>query len=228
VVLHEEATCAAAFEHCLPYAHDHEHWARFAPLNMQIDLPAMMRYAIAYKPAFDKLTSIAKHQMLSAMALKETADPEGITFQTETFDGWLKDAGKLFDEHLVLVGEAPGDWHNKNLPLMRGIYDADAMQIMTARCNGKMFGYLMTLIAPSLTAENTITATNTTFFASPEFPGLGMKLQRAAIKRLRARGVSDVFFEAGQRGSGPRISMLYKRLGAQDHGQVYRMQLAEA
>jgi hypothetical protein len=37
-----------------------------------------------------------------------------------------------------------------------------------------------------------------------------------------------VFFEAGKRGSGPRISMLYKRLGAQDHGSAYRLQLKEA
>jgi len=225
--LNDEATCAAVFEHCLPYPHDHDHWAQTAQTNIQINMPALMRYFQAYQPALDKLAAIAKHQTLAAMALREPVEPDGITFQTETFDAWLAGAEKLFDDHLVTVGETPGNWQNKNIDLMRRIHDADAMQIMTARCNGRMFGYLMTLVAPSLVAQDLTTATHTTFYAAPEFPGLGLKLQRAALKALKDRGVNEVFFEAGQRGSGPRLSVLYKRLGALDHGQVYRMQLTE-
>lgn len=225
--LNTEATCAAVFEHCLPYKHDHDHWAERADTNIQINMPAMMRHYQAYRPAMEKLAAIAKHQTLAAMHTREPIEPGGVTFQTETFDGWLAGAEKLFDDHLVTVGEAPGNWQNKNLDLMRRIHDAGAMQIMTARCNGRMFGYLMTLVAPSLVSDDLTTATHTTFYASPEFPGLGMKLQRAALKSLKERGVDEVFFEAGQRGSGPRLSVLYKRLGALDHGQVYRMQLTE-
>jgi hypothetical protein len=225
--LNEESVCAVAFEHCLPHAHDHEHWARLAPVNIQMDMPALMRYAQAYQPALDKVAAIAKHQTLAAMATRKPVEPEGITFQTETFDAWLDGAAKLFDDHLVAVGEAPSNWQNKNIGLMQRIYDAGAMQIMTARCNGRMFGYLMTLIAPSLTSEDLTTATHTTFYADSAFPGLGLKLQRAALRDLKKRGVNEVFLEAGQRGSGPRLSMLYKRLGALDYSQVYRMQLTE-
>lgn len=225
--LNDETACAAAFEHCLPYAHDHNHWARLAPMNIQIDMPALMRYAHAYSPALEKVAAIAKHQTLAAMATRKPIEPEGITFQTETFDDWLDGAAKLFDDHLVAVGEPPGNWQNKNLVMMQRIYDAGAMQIMTARCNGRMFGYLMTLVAPSMADENLTTATHTTFYADPTFPGLGLKLQRAALRDLKKRGVDEVFLEAGQRGSGPRLSMLYKRLGALDYSQVYRMQLTE-
>jgi hypothetical protein len=225
--LNDETVCAAAFEHCLPHAHDHEHWARLAPVNVQIDMPALMRYAQAYQPALAKVAAIAKHQTLAAMATREPVEPEGITFQTETFDDWLDGAARLFDDHLVAVGEAPGNWQNKNIGLMQRIYDAGAMQIMTARCNGRMFGYLMTLVAPSLADENLTTATHTTFYADSAFPGLGLKLQRAALRDLKKRGVDEVFLEAGQRGSGPRLSVLYKRLGALDYSQVYRMQLTE-
>jgi len=225
--LNDETVCAAAFEHCLPHAHDHKHWTRLAPVNVQIDMPALMRYAQAYQPALDKVAAIAKHQTLAAMATREPVEPEGITFQTETFDDWLDGAARLFDDHLVAVGEAPGNWQNKNIGLMQRIYDAGAMQIMTARCNGRMFGYLMTLVAPSLADENLTTATHTTFYADSAFPGLGLKLQRAALRELKKRGVDEVFLEAGQRGSGPRLSVLYKRLGALDYSQVYRMQLTE-
>lgn len=225
--LNDEMVCAIAFEHCLPHAHDHKHWARLAPVNVQIDMPALMRYAQAYQPALDKVAAIAKHQTLAAMVTREPVEPEGITFQTETFDDWLDGAARLFDDHLVAVGEAPGNWQNKNIGLMQRIYDAGAMQIMTARCNGRMFGYLMTLVAPSLANENLTTATHTTFYADSAFPGLGLKLQRAALRDLKKRGVDEVFLEAGQRGSGPRLSVLYKRLGALDYSQVYRMQLTE-
>ncbi len=223
--LANEATCAAVFEHCLPLKHDPAHWARLAGENIQIDMRAMMRYFQAHKAPLDKLVSVAKHQSLTAMAVREPVSPDGITFQTEDFDTWISDATPLFDDHLVLVGEAPGDWQGKNLPLMRRIHDVGAMQIMTARCNGRMFGYLMTLITPSLTSENVTSAVNTTFYASPEFPGLGMKLQRAALQSLKERGVDDVFFETGLRGSGPRLSTMYRRLGASDHGQTMRLQL---
>jgi hypothetical protein len=226
--LNEEDTCAAVFEHCLQQPHDSAHWGQMAPVNIQINMPALMRHYAAYAPAMDKLASIAKHETIAAFEPKVNEPPEGITFQTEDFDAWVQDADKLFDEHLVQVGETPGNWQNKNLPLMRGLDNLGAMQIMTARCNGRMFGYLMTIISPSLTSPDVLSATNTTFFASPEFPGLGLKLQREAIKELKNKGVDEVFFEAGKRGSGPRISMLYKRLGAQDHGISYRLQLKEA
>jgi hypothetical protein len=226
--LNEEDTCAAVFEHCLQQPHDLDHYARMAPVNIQINVPAMMRHYEAYAPAMEKLASVAKHQTITALAPKVNEPPEGVTFQTEDFDSWVRDADSLFDEHLIQVGETPGNWQNKNLPLMRALDGVGAMQIMTARCNGRMFGYLMTLISPSLTSPDILSATNTTFFASPEFPGLGLKLQREAIKELKNKGVDEVFFEAGKRGSGPRISMLYKRLGAQDHGSAYRLQLKEA
>lgn len=225
--LNEEATCARVFEYCLPYEHDHAHWSALADENIQINMAATMRYMQAHKPALDKLAKMAKQRTLSDMATRAPVDPAGITFQVEPFDVWLRDARPLIENHLMLVNEDPDNWKGKNLTLMQDLDDIGAMQIMTARCNGKIFGYLMTLLSPSLTSENVNSATHTTFYASPDVPGLGMKLQRAALKALKDRGVHEVFFEAGKRGSGPRLSVLYERLGAQEHGTAYRLQLAE-
>ena len=226
--LADEATCAAIFEHCLPYSHDAAHWRSWDAVNVQINFNAMLRYCEAYKPALDKLSLVAKHRTIGMMARRKFADPEGVTLQTEDFDTWVRDAESLFNEHLVQVGEAPGDWHKKNIPLMRKIYDIGAMQVTTARCNGRMFGYLMTLIAPSLAGEGVTTGTHTTFFADPGFPGMGMKLQRFANDALKARGVDEVLMIAGVRGSAERISAIYRRLGAENNGQLYRLPLSEA
>lgn len=225
--LADEATCARIFEFCTPYKHDPAHWAALAPVNIQVNMAAMMRYMQAYKPALDKLANMAKQKTLADMALREPVEPAGITFQTEPFDQWLRDARPLIENHLVVVNEDPNNWKGKNLDLMQRLYDIDAMQIMTARCNGKMFGYLMTILSPSLVSDKLKSATSTTFYASPDVPGLGMKLQRASLKALKERGIDEVFFEAGKRGSGPRLSVLYERLGAQEHGTAYRLQLAE-
>lgn len=226
--LAKEETCASIFEYCLPYSHDRAHWARLAPINIQMDMRAMVKYVTVFRPQMEKLASVAKHRVLSGMALREPVLADGITIQTEPFDVWIKDARELIREHLVQVGEAPEAWQGKNLPLMKVLDDHGCMQLTTARANGRMFGYLMTLISPSLTSENVTTATNLTHFASEDTPGLGMKLQRHALRSLKARGVDEVFFEAGKRGSGPRIGSLYKRLGAVDHGQTYRLDLAAA
>ncbi len=226
--LNDEATCAALFEHCTGQRHDPDHWVTLAPQNIQINMPALVRYYQAYAKPLEKLGKIAKHTILTGMALRTPVSSDGVKIQPEAFDEWLRDAGSLFDEHLVQVGEAPGDWQGKNIPLMRALYDIGAMQIMTARCNGRMFGYLMTLISPSLVSKDVTCAEHATFFASPEFPGLGLKLQRAAAVALKSRGVDEIIMKAGVRGSGERIGSIYRRLGAQNDGQAYRLQLAEA
>ncbi len=223
--LNDEETCKAVFEHCLPYQFDHAHWQRLAQENVQCDMRLLVRHAAAFRPQLDKLASLAKQRILTGMAVRTPVEPDGITFQTEDCDTWEAGAKALFREHCAVVGEDPNDWEKKNWPLFRALEQVGGLQIMTARSNGRMFGYLMTLIGPSLTDANVTSAYNTTFFASDEFPGLGAKIQRAAIKALQERGVDEVMFEAGKRGDGPRLGTLYRRLGAQDHGQVYRLQL---
>ena len=223
----DEDGCARIFEHCLGYPHDPNLWTRFAPVNIQINFPALVKYCQAYAPAMEKLAKIAKHRTIALMAPSEIIAPEGMTLQGESFRKWYDEGTRLFDEHLTLVGEAPGDWRCKNVPLMQSLDDAGAMQIVTARSNGRMFGYLITLISPSMAAPDRLAGYHTTFYASTEFPGLGLKLQRQALSMLKARGVDEVFMQAGVRGSGERIGSLYKRLGAENNGQFYKLDLTE-
>jgi hypothetical protein len=224
---HEEA-CARIFEYCLPYRHDFAWWAAMAHQNLQVDLVPMARHYLAFKPALEKLAGQARQQMLSAMARKPMRDLSGITFQQERFDDWYRDATPLFREHMLQTGQGVEDYSRKNLPLLRVIEELGFMQITTARSNGRMFGYLLAVLSPSLDAPDLLSAMHLPFFVSKDTPGLGMKLQRASIEGLRARGVDEVFFRAGTRGDGPRLGAIYKRLGAVDFGQLFKLDLVEA
>lgn len=222
-----EATCARIFEHCLPYAHDPTWWASWNDQHVSGNLTAQIRYAAAYLPQLQKLARTAKHHILAGMA-HSTEPPDGFVFQDEPFDIWYRDAVPLFRDHMAQTGQGIEDWSRKNIPLGRRLDDAGAMQIITARSNGRMFGYLMAIMSPTLDDPAALMANHLPVFASPGCPGLGMKLQRASIEALRAKGVTEVFGRAGVRGSGPRLGAVYRRLGFEDAGHLYRRDLTEA
>ena len=222
--LAQEETCARVFEFCLPYKHDPAWWRFLAPINIQCSMPAMVRYFVAHKPQLDRAVGLAKQAMLQQLAVKPAA-VEGVEFHVEPFAKFLEDGKQLFAEHAFEVGEPPQSFQGKNLPLHQAMEDIGALQILTARSNGRMFGYLMTEICPSREAQGRTSAVHTATFASSSIPGLGLKMQREAVRRLAERGVDEVFLRAGSRGSGPRMGTLYRRLGAEKDGEIYRLKL---
>lgn len=220
--LASEATCANVFEHCLQMRHHSAWWAACAPVNLTIDLPAMVRYYAAHAAQVQKLVAIAKHRTRALMTARAVQPPDGVTFQHEDARTFYADGQHLFAEHLAQTGQSPDACDDKNWDLVFRMDDMGLIQTMTARSNGRMFGYLQTAIGPTFDAPNIVQAWHTIFFASPDMPGLGIKLQRAALERLRTLGVDEVVMRAGVRGSGPRLGALYKRLGAEDLGHLYR------
>lgn len=222
-----EAGCARLFEYCLSVSHDPGWWAAVSAVNIQISMPHLLRYYQAHRAQLDKLTLQVKHRIVAGMGSRTHPDADGVTFQVEPFRSFYADAELLFREHLVQTGQSPEDHAAKNLPLMATLDDLGVLQCLTARSNGRMFGYLMSVIAPSLDSRDAIQAEHTIFYASPDIKGLGMRLQRAALDTLRARGVTDVIMRAGHRGSGPRLGTFYRRLGAEEFGQVYKLQIGD-
>lgn len=217
--------CALLFEHCLPYRFDEIWWHAWQARNIQINLPSLIRYVKGHLPALNRLAAQARQAMLRDMAVKPVDMPSMI-IREETFEVFQRDCEPLFRQHCVEVGEEPDNWLKKNIPLMQRVYDAGAMQIMVGRSNGRPFGYLMTLVCPSLETRDTTMGQHAAFYASPEVPGLGLKLQRAALAALKEKGVSEAFMRAGIRGDGDRMDILYKRLGGQDFGRMFRVGLA--
>lgn len=217
--LRSEDTCKQLFEHCLPYQHDPAWWQHLDSTNLQIDFAYMLRYFQAYQPQLNKLAKQAAHRIVANMARAPEID--GITIQEEPFAQFYKDGQKLFAEHLVQVDEAPDMAPNKNIELMQALEDIGCLQVMTARSNGRMFGYLMTVMGPSLESRDLKMATHTTFYRDASFKGLGTKLLKTSNDALVSKGVSEIHFRAGVRGSGPRLGSLYKRMGAEPNGEMY-------
>lgn len=223
-----EATCAGVFEFCLPYKHDTNWFQLMSPLKIECSMPALLRYARAFAPQMMALGAIARREILADLVGHAPADLSGMTIQCEEFKSFYRDGKGLFAEHLAQVGEPPDNFSRKNISMMLALESAGNLQVVTARSNGRMFGYLMSVISPSLESPDVTTAIHTAFFASPEAPWVGMKMQRAAIGFLRARGVGEVFMRAGPRGDGPRMGTIYRRLGAIEDGQLFRLPLEVA
>jgi hypothetical protein len=222
-----EAGCKAVFEHCLPFVHDPEWYALMAPKNLQIPIVPLVRYMHAYQPQMENLASIAKARVLADLKPAERQF-DGVMIQEESFDDVFRDGRHLFEAHCIAVGETPDSWLGKNLPLMRQLEGMGLLFFTTARSNGRLFGYLQTAISPSLESPNEQSAINLLFFTDGAIPGLGLKLQRASVAALKARGVDELFLRAGVRGAGPRLDVLYRRMGAEAFGQLYRLDLKDA
>ena len=219
-----EEGCRRVWEHVLPYPHQPAWWAAISRVNIQIDMRALARRVRAYQPQLAKLAKQAKHRTIAMMA-PERGEFDGVTFQVEPFARFYHDAEPLFREHLTQTDQSPDDHARKNLPLFQLLDDLGALQCLTARANGRMFGYLVTVIGPSLDSPDVIHGEHTIFFASPAIRNLGMRLQRASLEKLRERGVQAVVMRAGHRGSGPRLGAFYRRLGADEFGQLYRLEI---
>jgi hypothetical protein len=224
--LESESVCADLFESCLPYRHDSVWWQHMQTLNLQIDMPRMVNYCHAYAPQLEKMAATAKRACLIDMTPPSPRE-EGLVIQQESLQVLHREGRHLFHAHSLAVGEHPESYLQKNIAIMELLEQQDSLQITTARCNGKMFGYLMTIISPSLERCDSTTGIHTLFYCDPSFKGLGMKLQRASIEALRNKGVGEVIFRAGTRGSAERVSVLYRRLGGEDFGQLYRLDLSK-
>lgn len=219
--LFSEETGKKLFRHCLERDLDRAWLAHMAPLNLQANLPALFRYVKAYASSQEKLRKQARQAEMSALASKPVLGPEGITFQQERFDDAWADAQNLIRDHMVVTNQGVDDHLTKNVPMMRKMDQIGFSQITTARSNGRIFGYVAAIITPSFDSLNKLDAVHLPIFASPHFPGLGLKLLRESTRALEARGISRIFYRAGSRGSGPRLGAAFLRLGAEKNAEIY-------
>jgi len=224
----KESVCAELFEHLLPYKHDSVRWAELNKKNIQINIPALNRYVSAHSAQLERLRAIAEQKSLSLLRSKPYSDVSGLKIQFEPLSSLLSDGMNLMKDHCAIVGEHPDNFINKNFSLMQSYEDLGALQVTVARYNGKVFGYLVTILGESLESSGRRTGCHTAFFSSTDFPGLGLKLQRKALEGLKDKGVYEVVMRAGVRGSGDKVSSLYKRIGAEPFGTYYRIQLGES
>ena len=231
--LESEETCKQVFEHCLETPHDHDWWKSLATVNVQCDFPALMRYTAAFRPqlmvagrrCLYETRRLVRPESCRISVLSEQDD--GITIRQEPWPIFWKDGVDLFREHCKAVDEPEDQYLRKNLGMFSALDKTNRWHVVTARCNGRMLGYLVSIIAPSIESERVTTATQTLFFVSEDAKSkaLGLRLQRASIAALHGRGVNEIYMRAGVRGAGPNLGTLYRRVGAREFGSLYKLSL---
>lgn len=226
--LAREDVCADLFEHLLPYTHDAARWEALDAENVQIHVPTLKRYVAANLPQLNRLNAIARQKSLALISRRRVHQAGGLTLGFEPLADLLRDGAGLMRDHLAEVGEHPENLAVKNLDRLQANEDAGGLLVTVARLNGRVFGYLVTLIGESLEKAGRLWACHTAFYASPDVGGLGLKLQRKAAEGLRNMGVAEVTMRAGVRGAGDRVATLYRRLGAEPFGEYYRLDLQGA
>lgn len=217
-----EAGCRRLFEHCLPYSHDNNWWKLLSPLNMQISVLHVRHYVLAHAQQLEKLRRLARYEMLRAF--RRPLELDGVTFQQEPLARAFTDPDgqRLMAEECVSMGEEPEAWRGMNIPLFERLEAMGSLHIFTARSNGRMFGYVVTALGEAFHARGQLEADQVSFFADPSWPGLGRKLQHAAIEDLRARGAARVLmFQPDE----TRVGLVYRRLGARQTGQRFVLEL---
>jgi hypothetical protein len=220
--LETESACRAIFEHCLPYQHDTRWWRSIALVNMQANVAAMLRYGQAFRPQVERVAAAAKAAMLAAIEKRRSPDLAGVTFKQETWETFFRDGQHLFEANSSVAGTGT-NYTAKNLQLYKMMSQYGSLQITTARCNGRMFGYVLTATGPSLDSPDETIGMHLMTFAEKGFPGMGFKMVRAANEALKERGVSDVMYRVGD--DQQKLHAFYQRLGAQHRCHEYFLRL---
>jgi hypothetical protein len=224
--LAHEDTCAAVFEHCLPYRHDPAWWASMADVNLQQDTVAQNRYAAVYGPQIAKMARTARHLSLRAM---DKAPPplEGFEIGVEPFETAWADAGRALRDHMAATDQDVEEYLRKNVPLLTDLSRRGRAFCAVARSNGRVFGYQLALIGNDLDSEKPIGCL-ASVYAPPEVPGLGRRLRRTALDYLRGKGMTKIYGRWGVRGSGARVAAIDKRMGAESIGEAWVIETKEA
>lgn len=217
--------CARLWRHCRGDEMPYDRWAGMDQRNLQVSVPAQMRYMLANASAIARLTKTLEHRALAKLAWRPPTGRDDIVMQRESTEDWYRDGKHLLREHSIELGEGPDGYEKKNWKLMHMMDKLGCMRVTTARCNGRMIAYHAAIVSPAMDDATLTSSLDVSIFASKDFPGVGRRLQRFAWAALRESGVGALDLRAGVNADGERMSAVYKRAGAVHIGRVYRLDL---
>jgi hypothetical protein len=151
-----------------------------------------------------------------------------VTFQTETWDEFSRDARALFLEHYDEAGAIDELPFNLNMDVGAFLHKQGNLRITTARAGRLMVGYVLFQTEPSLESRDVLVGVQRAPFVSKPFRGnIGTKMLKWAINDMKTQGVVRVILRSGVRGSGPRLSSLYTRMGAKEDARLFSMAIGD-
>jgi len=148
--------------------------------------------------------------------------------QEEDWFAFAPDGLPLAGRHYEEVRRDDDDDIDLNIPLIEGMARAGLLQIVTARAGGKLVGYLVFILSPSLVSRSEMEAVQSPFYVLPEWRGwTGLALHRESIRLLKEKGVKRLTLRSGVRGVGSRQDTLFRRISAQPDGRMWTLKIGE-
>lgn len=221
--LEREDACGRVFRHCLGAEMPARWWRTMAPLNLQADLTALLRYVQAHRRQLRRLGAAVVDETRALLRAERCRIAGPVVIQEETLADVRRDGEALLVAHAVEVGPRDGAPFRANWPLFERLAENGMLHVVTARSAGRLVGYLMHLLGPSLENGNLLVATQGAFFVARPFRGAGARLASEAVRMLWARGVNEISMHDGAYQDGHRLGALWLRLGARPRGRVYTL-----
>lgn len=144
-----------------------------------------------------------------------------LTYQLEDWATYRRDCQELWQEHYDEIAV-----QKERMPMRpdeatyRALEAAGRLQIVTARKDGVMVGYILSIIRPHLHYADVLSGYEDAYFLSkPHRQGLaGVKLIREAVRQMQRVGVQKCFFMTK---ASLDMGRIFERLGFAKTDIVY-------
>lgn len=108
------------------------------------------------------------------------------------------------------------DWES-----MKALNEAGIFQVLVARVDGRMVGYLGWLLDFDMESKGTLIVNQTTWFVEKGHPIVGVRMLDKAIAEFKRIGVKFAYFHHTNKGRGATLGRLFERKGAELLGYNY-------
>lgn len=137
-------------------------------------------------------------------------------------DLWA-DCRQLAADHFEEVdgGVEPRRRFKVDETLMRLIYEAGSLKIVTARQDGQLIGYYTWQITPDIESEGLLIAQQGAWYVAQGHWGAAVAMFDHSIETLKALGVQCVFPHHRVQGRGADIGKFFTRRGAKKIQDTY-------
>jgi hypothetical protein len=129
-------------------------------------------------------------------------------------------ARKEYDEVEVGWREFKPDWES-----MKILNDTGRFQVLTARVDGRMVGYLSWLIDFDMEAKGTLIINQAAWYVEPGHPIVGAKMFDVAVKEFKKLGVKFAYLHHTTRGRGAGLGRFFIKKGAELLGYNYILKI---
>ena len=144
-----------------------------------------------------------------------------ITYQVEDWHQCLPEMEAMWPLHWEEVaGDKDVIKLEPHYKMYDDIYRSGQMHVVTARCDGKLIGYHVSIVRPHLHYKSSLSSYTDLYFIHPDYrKGMtGVNLFRFTEKSLKQRGVQKMF-------TGTKLSLdmgrIFERLGWRETERLY-------